>query len=44
MQEVPGKVLEYRWRRSPTCLKQFGTLLLTLLQALGEAVDDSGSF
>lgn len=28
---------------SLTCLQQLGTLLLTLLQALREAVDDSGS-
>lgn len=35
--------VEYRWRTSPTCLKQFGALLLTLLQTLSQAVDDSRS-
>lgn len=28
---------------APTCLEQFGTLLLTLLQTLGKTVDDSRS-
>lgn len=36
--------LQHGWRTPPTCVKQLGTLLLTLLQTLSEAVNDSGSF